>query len=385
MTEARRPRLAALDGLRLVAALYVAMYHFSGYGPGVEDAWGTSRETAFPTLHAISQYGWLGVELFFMISGFVICMSSWGRSPGAFFRSRVTRLFPAYWAAIAITTVVLTIWPVVREHRRYSDILLNLSMMQEAVGAPHIDAVYWTLWSEGLFYILFSFVIWRGLTLKRAIVFGYGWLIAAMLAQNSGVPLLKTFLQPNYASFFVAGIALYLIYRFGPDLLLWGLLGLSFVLSIYWTDRQVRHFNERFDMTMNTLVGAALVTAFFVVLLVITLGWTSRIQWRWLTTAGVLTYPFYLLHEYIGWTMIYGLRDQAPRLVVLAVVVVAMLVAAYLLHRLIEKPLARVMSAKLAEASARLDRPDRFGPRPAAPVVPSPRTSPEKALVPSRD
>ncbi|WP_160165747.1 acyltransferase [Actinoplanes sp. OR16] len=404
MTPAPARRLAALDGLRLVAALFVSLYHFTGYRPGVLDAWGESREAAFPELHLLGQYGWLGVELFFMISGFVICMSSWGRTPGAFFRSRVTRLFPAYWAAILITTVVVTIWPVVRGHLRYSDILLNFSMMQQGLGARSVDAVYWTLWSEGLFYLLFSFAIWRGLTLKRAIVFGYGWLIAATLAEQSGVPLLKTFLQPNYAPFFVAGIALYLIYRFGSDVLLWGLLGLSYVLAVYWTDSSVRHFNGRFDVDMRPVVGAALVTGFFVVLTVIALGYTSRIQWGWLTTAGALTYPFYLLHENVGWTVIYGLRDFAPPLVILAAVIAIMLVAAYLLHRLIEKPLARVLKVKLEQASAGLGRQDRFArpssapvsskiPAPAAPVsskiqtpaaaskIPEPREAPEDTLV----
>ncbi|WP_229072430.1 acyltransferase [Actinoplanes sp. DH11] len=383
MTEApgrRRPsaggRLAALDGLRLIAALFVALYHYTGYAPGVRDAWGITRETAFPHLHKIGQYGWLGVELFFMISGFVICMSSWGRSPGAFFRSRVTRLFPAYWAAIVITTVVLFLWPVVREHKRWNDVVINFSMMQEAVGAAHVDAVYWTLWNEGLFYLLFAFVVWRGLTLKRAIIFGYGWLIAAMLAQNSGVPLLKTFLQPGYASFFVAGIALYLIHRFGPDLLLWGLLGLSFVLSQYWADRLLRHYNNRYDVDMSPLVGAALVTVFFAVLTLVALGYTSRIRWRWLTTAGVLTYPFYLLHENVGWTVIYGIRGFGPPLVMLGAAIVIMLLAAYLLHRLIEKPLARVMKRKLDEAAASLGRDDRFG-RPAGPpAAPAPASPP---------
>ncbi|MEU3456047.1 acyltransferase [Micromonospora sp. NPDC006766] len=350
-------RLTIIDGLRLVAALMVAMYHYTGYAPGVRDAWGAGPEVAFPWLRGASAYAFLGVELFFIISGFVICMSCWGRTPGAFFRSRVTRLYPAYWAAVLITTAVVTVWPTVRARRSWSDVLLNLTMLQNPLDRPPVDAVYWTLWNEALFYLLFSVVVWRGLTLSRTIEFCYGWLIASVLSVNSDLPLLRRLLQPEYAPFFVAGIALYLIYRFGPDLMLWGLVGASYLLAQFWTARRVAHVGaDILDRQLSPAVGVLLITAFFLVMTVVALGWTARIQWRWLTTAGLLTYPFYLLHEYIGWAIIHAVRDVAPRPVVLVAVVLLMLGAAWLVHRLIERPVARMLRDGLAAASARAGR-----------------------------
>ncbi|WP_433826147.1 acyltransferase family protein [Actinoplanes sp. CA-015351] len=384
----RTNRLAALDGLRLVAALIVSLYHYTGYTRGVEDAWGAKPETAFPTLHHVGQYGWMGVQLFFMISGFVICMSCWGRTPGAFFQSRIIRLFPAYWAAVLITTAVITIWPVVRNPKSWHDVVLNLTMLQAPIGAPHVDAVYWTLWNEALFYLLFTVVVWRGLTLRRTVIFGYSWLLASAISFQTDFPLLKVLLQAEYAPFFVAGITLYLIHRFGPDMLLWGLLAASFAMAQYWTFRRVGYVGRtHLDTQLSGKVGAALVTLFFVILLAIALGYTSRIQWRWLTTAGLLTYPFYLLHENIGWTIIYGIRDFAPRPVVLAVVIAIMLVSAYLLHRLFEKPVARILKKRLAEAASSLGRGDRYASaRPAAPapLIPAQRASAENESVAAR-
>ncbi|RKF26162.1 acyltransferase family protein [Micromonospora globbae] len=364
-------RLAVIDGLRLAAALMVVMYHYTAYNSGVKGAWGAKPEVTFPQLHQVSAYGFFGVQLFFIISGFVICMSCWGRTPGAFFRSRVTRLYPAYWAAVLITTVVLTLWPTVRTRLSWSDVLLNLTMLQGALDRPAVDAVYWTLWNEALFYLLFSVLVWWGLTLSRTMKFCYAWLIASVLVANSDQQLLRTILQPEYAPFFVAGIALYLIHRFGPDLMLWGLVGASYLLAQFWTVRRVNHVTAKGLTThLSPVVGVLLITAFFLVMTVIALGWTASIRWRWLTTAGLLTYPLYLLHEYIGWTIIHAVRDVAPRPVVLVAVVLLMLGAAWLLHRLIERPLARMLRNGLAAASTRAGRPDRDEPSPTAPAAP---------------
>ncbi|GHB54845.1 hypothetical protein GCM10010347_25890 [Streptomyces cirratus] len=61
-------RLSALDGIRFVAALMVVFYHYFA----LASAWGRPASAVFPTAHAAAEYGWLGVEVFFLVSGFVI-------------------------------------------------------------------------------------------------------------------------------------------------------------------------------------------------------------------------------------------------------------------------------------------------------------------------
>ncbi|MGH8965075.1 MAG: acyltransferase family protein, partial [Actinomycetes bacterium] len=89
-----RPRLAALDGLRFLAAMAVLAYHYVAVN---HHAWGPRTDVSFPNLQPLVAYGSFGVQLFFVISGFVILMSAWGRDVRSFTASRVGRLFPAYW------------------------------------------------------------------------------------------------------------------------------------------------------------------------------------------------------------------------------------------------------------------------------------------------
>ena len=65
------------------------------------------RPEGLPRAARSTSFGYLGVELFFLISGFVILMSVWNRAPGAFGVSRVVRLFPAYWFSVVLAMIVL--------------------------------------------------------------------------------------------------------------------------------------------------------------------------------------------------------------------------------------------------------------------------------------
>src|SRR3569623_483319 len=84
-----RGRIRILDGIRLVAALLVLSWHYAAFGHGAA----LTPYARVPAVYPVAAYGWLGVELFFLISGCVICMSSIGHTLGQFIRSRITRLY----------------------------------------------------------------------------------------------------------------------------------------------------------------------------------------------------------------------------------------------------------------------------------------------------
>lgn len=346
-------RLRALDGMRLLAALMVCSYHYTGRGGTVSESWGDSPRELFGGLPSVTVYGNLGVEFFFVISGFVICMSSWGRSLGAFFRSRVSRLYPAYWVAIVLVTAASIALPTVAKPLRLDEFLVNLTMLQQPVGAHRVLGVCWTLWVELRFYLLFAlFVVWKGVTYRRVVIFSCLWLIAGVFAQVGDVRLIDEIAIPQYAPFFTGGLALYLVHRYGGDLLLWGIVGVSWLLA----QRYITAPMWDAGSPRSPYAALLVVTLAYVAVAVVALGWLSRVDWRWLTTAGALTYPFYLIHEHLGWFAIRVLHRKlglaAP--LTLVATVLGMLLLAWLIHRYVERPGGRLMKRVMTDQSRAL-------------------------------
>jgi peptidoglycan/LPS O-acetylase OafA/YrhL len=341
------PRIAALDGLRLLAATMVVFYHYVGVPnakigrQGTADvlAWGTGAPNVFPAfLQQPASYGWTGVELFFMISGFVICMSGWGRRPADFFVSRVVRLVPAYWAATVLTAAFLITFPRLTGGVRIATVLTNLTMVQSAYGVPNLVPAYWTLFVELTFYLLFGLVAIGGITYRRMVAFCVLWSVASIAAASAHHPLLGNFINPPYSAYFIAGIAFFLIHRFGGNALLWAIVAYSWLISV-----NQPHARPPWPVIV-------LVTSFFVIMGLVATHRLDRIRWRWLPVAGALTYPLYLIHQDIGFTIFSYLRGDVPAWLLAAVTYLAMLGVAWLIHRGVERPAAPVLRRRLAAA-----------------------------------
>ncbi|MGW7420084.1 acyltransferase family protein [Streptomyces sp. NPDC054813] len=350
-----RTRLLALDGLRLLAALMVCLYHYTGRGGVVSASWHQNPAHVFPTLSRAAVYGCLGVEFFFVISGFVICMSSWGRSLGDFFRSRVARLYPAYWVALVLITGASLVLPAVVHAVRLDEFLVNLTMLQQPMGAPRVLGVCWTLWVEVRFYALFALlVVLPGVTYRRVVLFCSVWTLAAVLSTSAGGPWTELVVMPQYAPYFIAGLALYLVHRFGGGVLPWGIVALSWILGLRMATEGLWHAGS----PRNPYVVMLVVTLAYAAVAAVAAGWTRWAAWPWLTTAGALTYPFYLVHEHLGWFVIRVLHRGwgLPPWPTLAVTVLVMLGLAWLIHRYVERPFGLRLKTAL-KGDARTRRP----------------------------
>ncbi|MFC4944013.1 acyltransferase family protein [Pseudonocardia sp. GCM10023141] len=337
---ATRPRLHEIDLLRIIAALSVVLYHylFSAYAGGLSPV-------AYPELNQVARYGYLGVDLFFVISGFVVLMSAWQRKPGQFLISRIVRLYPAYWVAVTLTAVVTVLIGAPKFGVTAFQYLTNLTMLNSLVNQENVDVVYWTLWSELRFYALILLLTVIGMTRRRTLNALWIWLVAIAVLESGLVPagLANTadlVVQTQFAHYFVAGMALFLLHRFGPSLEIVLILGLSLVNAVYRGVGFADAVGERYAAAFNDVVVAVIIIAIYGVMTLVAIGATRRFALPWFAVLGSLTYPLYLIHAHIGFMLFTLLGPALNRWVLVIGLVTLMLLVAYAIHRLVERPLA---------------------------------------------
>ncbi|SDO35474.1 Peptidoglycan/LPS O-acetylase OafA/YrhL, contains acyltransferase and SGNH-hydrolase domains [Klenkia soli] len=359
-------RLALLDGLRFVAALAVVAFHYTGRD---SVAWSQSVRDVFPTVSRFTLYGGFGPYLFFMISGFVVLMSAWGRSVPSFLASRVGRLFPAYWFAVAFIAAVLLVdrqtIPIWRD-LGFSGVAMNMTMLQSAFGVGHVDGVFWTLWVELKFYVLVAVLAHVGLTTRRVLALCLAWPVLGALAAQTGTSWAVTALEPTYAPFFCIGIAVYLVFRNGWTPLTALVLGVNYLAALWTATTYYVQWSQDVAGAPVSRRGIALLLTLCVLALVaVTLTRLRRVSWRWVSLLGALTYPLYLVHEYPGWIAIHHLGPVLPAHLLVPVVVLLALVLAYLVHRCVERPLGPWLRRTVERELTGTGAPDGPGARPA--------------------
>lgn len=327
-------RLRGLDGLRFLAAAMVVGYHYTGVDIPY---WGSKPTHVFRVLNEVTRYGYLGVELFFMISGFVILMTAYGRRVADFAASRVARLFPAYWAAVAATLLVQYFWESGRQ-LSLSEGLLNFTMLQEPFGAPHAQGAFWTLWPELKFYLLIGVFLVIGITRGRVIAFAVLWPLLAQLADSADAPMLQSLLITHYAPYFALGMVLFLIQRDGGDFALWLAAGLNLILCVAQAMDYSARASELVGAPVDPTVAAVVVVVMAVAVWAVSAGPLRWVNWRILTVLGALTYPLYLIHGQFGFLVIDVAYDTLPAYAVLALAVAVSLALAAALHYFVEKP-----------------------------------------------
>jgi len=140
-----------IDAVRFASALLVAFFHlgFSCWASPTSGAAEALRGAyALPQLAEWTWFGWIGVEIFFVISGFVITSSAEQATPVQFFNSRVLRLYPAVWICATLTLIVILASGL---HASWFSYVTSMFLLP---SGPWIDGQYWTLGVEIVFYAI---------------------------------------------------------------------------------------------------------------------------------------------------------------------------------------------------------------------------------------
>ncbi|TWT38057.1 Acyltransferase family protein [Posidoniimonas corsicana] len=323
-------RILELDALRGLAAVAVVLFHFT---TRFDELFGRST-----TLGWSAPLGEYGVDLFFMLSGFVILLTL-ERTSGwfSFAWGRFSRLYPAYWAALALTFAVVTWFGLPGQEVSLRDAALNLSMVQSILGAEHVDGAYWSLQAEVIFYanmlLLFSLGVFR-----RPLAAVLGWVAASAVAllvlhgadhgwlpsAAAHVTKLMTLGSLHYIPLFGVGILLYA-----------------------WRERRLDDLETLLGVTVCLIAdvahhGAVAGAIGVVLAAVLAAAVTGRLPWlnrRGLVYLGALSYPLYLTHQNIGYVVMRAAESAGlPPAAGLALALAVAVLLAVVLHHAVERP-----------------------------------------------
>ena len=310
-------RLKELDALRGLAALAVVLFHYT-----------TQFDKLFGHSNALSwsmPYGDLGVHLFFMISGFVIFLTlDRVAKPFDFVISRFSRLYPAYWLAIILTTAVVWTYGLEGQEVNTLNTVINFSMLQGIFELPDVDGVYWTLMYELIFYTLI-FTVYKFSCLKHIV-----FIIIAVLFLNilnsftNIIPWkIQLFLLLQYNHLFGAGIIFYLLQRDGNKVFYFATLALCLVAQ--WSQG---HFSS-----------SIIITSFFLIFFLFTYQKLTFIVIKPLVWLGSISYSLYLLHQNIGYVVIREIEDlgYSSNLAIVAALCISLFLA-HNIMKIVERP-----------------------------------------------
>lgn len=314
-----------LDYARLISAIAVLCFHY--FYNGIRNGKVSSLE-AFPDIvTGIAMFGVIGVPLFFMISGFAILSSASNTNSTGFAVARFLRLWPTFFVCMSITALVLVVWPSPLMPITLQQYILNISMMPSRIisGTPFVDGVYWTLTCEIFFYVGVFIILVAGQIHRAqiALEIWIAWQITALLFPDAGLPLI------GYDGFFAGGCAFYILQKSAPTI--------RAAISVF-----VCFIIAAAQLWSYKYPGAVWMTAFaFGLFAVMTLTPFRDAKLPHAAVLGALTYPIYLLHAHIGYTLLseFGLKSH-PWLSVFSVALIVLFIAV-LIEYSIERPVKK--------------------------------------------
>lgn len=345
------PRLPGLDLLRVVAVLAVIAFHWLFRGPVT----GVSGPVRFPGLEAVAVYGYFGVDLFFTLSGFVIAWSAEGRDAIGFARARLLRLWPAFAVSVSLTAAVLA-WaadpalPVTA-----AQWLANLTFLPHLFGQRFVDSAYWSIVVELVFYGWVFLALATGLWRRHPALLGWSWLALSAINLKLGNVAFDRLVLASFAGEFLAGILLYRLRVDGPSAGRLAMLAAAMAVQVAHGMVNAADLTTQYGVVPDLRVVALLHLAVFaLVALAVPLS-TGPAAARLARTAGLMTYPAYLLHQNIGAVALARLAAAGiDPIAALAVAGAALLAASWLIAAFIEPAGRRLLAALVDPLIARL-------------------------------
>jgi peptidoglycan/LPS O-acetylase OafA/YrhL len=327
-------RIKELDGLRGLAALSVVLFHYTnGSNPYSDDV-------------IFFEFGHYGVELFFIISGFVISLTLKRKKTFIdFWKARFFRLFPIYWFCMTLTFVVTSLIGLDYMTRSFTEYVLNAPMLSRFIGVKFVDGAYWSLQYELFFYLLMALIYYFftkslnkiliifglltvvqfliNITSFNAIMENYGGLASTVYFRLYGILFIE------YIHLFTIGIALYAVVVEKKSWA-WIYIVLGVLSSI--------------SISVEDFIATSVIMGIFI----------SALWWKWkiwrnriMLWLGAISYVLYLIHMFMGRSLIMLLVEHGMPVYPAILIVICFIIAlASLIHSFIEKPVYNSLTGR---------------------------------------
>jgi peptidoglycan/LPS O-acetylase OafA/YrhL len=365
----QKREIGGLDLLRFLAALIVTVYHLGFSIWAVPNQQAVRAAGALPAMQGIepfAHFGWVGVEIFFVISGFVIAFSaSGGISPARFVRGRVLRLVPAVLILAPVSAAAM--W--ISGGQGRLTILKNL--VRSLVFSPFaqwVDPVYWTLGIEVVFYACIAVLLvarrfdqwiepFAALIGIMGLIY---WSVSSLFPIADAIPprmLDLTLMQ--HGPLFAIGVLFWASWQRG-------ITGRRATLIVVFSGAAILQICHRAaglavkHGTITLLWPAVMVWGVSMLLIILALRY--QFGGKTIRQIGLMTYPLYLLHDVtgaaiIGWLIRGGTSPYAALGIVMASVIAASWLVAAHVEPAVRKGMARALDRIWPGADPKAPRP----------------------------
>ena len=362
-------RIVGLDALRMIAACIVVVGHLT-YVIWLEQP--HPPPTSLLTRPFI-WFGWVGVEIFFVLSGFVIASAAYGfalsdartAAHTIFLHHRLKRLVPAAFICSTFTAIILLLTGAMPKYRVALSWVRTMSLLPQGpwpiLHIPLIDISYWTLTLEAIFYSL----VYLLLRLRRidklptvmAILGGLSsihWIVFFLLHRHDGGPRPWLYPSPLRAlaqmtlmvngCYFAIGVFLWLCLFQGVTWKRIAILALCIAGGVL---QIVQRWNVFYGIPATFRV-----MLWFLALVVIVACsiFNRRVQLALghrgaaiLRRIGLMTYPLYLIHFEFSKRLILAIRGSVGDWSAAALAMASSLILAYLVSKFLEPPTQRIL------------------------------------------